>query len=227
MRLALAPLSAKTNPAQTPEAVPPGAPTENAPPSSVLTEAGGELVAEEASETSQAALDASSAKTAMQPRPEQMSNEERMFLEGLEAARRHAQRDQFTRALRELSRIQPLHKKYPARTSEFEFLYAISLAFTEGDSRQTLRALQMLDALRNAYKTNPDYWRASGFANQLLGMDETQPTSERRKFLRRAKSDYTESLRLGRDNPKYTQARSYIEHIERDLKELVNDNAGD
>jgi len=166
-------------------------------------------------------------KAAAPTKAEYISKEERLFVEGLEAARKYAQKDQFTRALRELSKIHPQYKKYPTRVLEFEFLYAMSLVFTEGDSKQTLRALQMLESLRNPYKTNPDYWRASGFANQLLGMDEAIPIRERLKFLRQAKSDYTESLRLGRNNPKYTQARSYIEHIERDLRELMDDNAGD
>jgi|GEM_PF-1267896 len=227
MRLALAPSSVKSNSNQAAEAQPATQAKEAS--ASNSEKADGKLAkADEAllaPEASQAALLAGTGVSA-RPKAEQMSNEERVFLAGLEAARKYTQEDQFNRALRELDKIQALQKKYPTRSLEFHFLHGTSLAFAGKDSRQTLKALQILEPIRNAYKTNPDYWRASGFANQVLGMDEARPKNERRKFLSQAKSDYSESLRFGRNNPKYTQARSYIEHIERDLQGLMDDNTG-
>jgi len=152
---------------------------------------------------------------------EQMLYEESLFLEGLKAARGHLQKDQFARALKELTHIQALHKKLPVRSLEFEFLYALALTFTANDTQQTLRALKMLEALRDAYRINPDYWHASGFSNQLLGMDPHSPTPERRKHLQQAREDYKEAVRLGKNNAKYKQANSYIEHIEQNLRELA------
>ncbi|MCL2013159.1 MAG: hypothetical protein FWG75_10295 [Cystobacterineae bacterium] len=145
----------------------------------------------------------------------------------LEVARKHVQRDRYELALPELVKIQPLLKKYPTHALEFEFLYGVSLAFEAKNARQTTRALRVLGPLRSSHRTSPEYWYATGFANQVLGMDESKTLPERRKFLLQAKSDYAESLRLGRNNAKYKEVPSYIEHIERELQGFVDANAGD
>ncbi|MCL2178926.1 MAG: hypothetical protein FWC28_03450 [Proteobacteria bacterium] len=159
------------------------------------------------------------------PKPEPIPSDERISA-GLDAARKHVQKDKFELALVELNKIEPLFKKYPARPLEFDFLYGVSLAFTSENARQTLAALRLLDALRDSYKTNPDYWRAAGFAHQVLGMNETRPSAARCKHLQAAKLAYAETMRFGKNNRKYTQAHSYIEHIERDFQGLGCADAG-
>ncbi|MCL2626246.1 MAG: hypothetical protein FWD46_05470 [Cystobacterineae bacterium] len=166
-------------------------------------------------------------RVAWRSKAEPASSDKRIS-EGLEAARKHVQKDKFDLALTELNKIEPLLKKYPARPLDFDFLHGVSLAFTAENARQASKAWQKLKPLRDSYKAEPEYWHAIGWANQVLGDEARYSTSVRCKHWQQAKWAYTETLRLGKNNRKYMDARSYIENkIDVELQRLACADIGD
>jgi len=165
------------------------------------------------------AMDASpkateASKPVEKPKPE-TSNEERMFLVRLEAARTYARGNNFAKALEELGKIQVLSRKYPAHIAEVSFLYGISLIFS---AEKWDEGLRVLGPLRGTYGKSSDYWLAVGSASYMLGLRGRG--EESCKFWYQAEEAYLKVLELEKaDNRNRREAIQQKNNLESKLRE--------